>query len=393
MEPITTAAGKEPPVPYWRLSSFYFWYFALLGVLSPYWALYFQSEGFSAEQIGLLLGTMMGTKVVAPNLWAWLSEQSGKPLRILRLGVFLALLCFSVMLWPLSFTLALLVIIGYSFFVNAILPQLEAITLHFLSDKPQRYSQIRLWGSVGFLIAVVVVGYWFESQPLKTLPVIACFMLGVAWLCSLFIPAISDQHKSRARLPFASLIRQRGIIAFLISGLLMQVAHGSYYSFFSIHLSEVGYSNHAIGWMWALGVIAEVLIFTVIHRWLPRYGVKELMLTSLILAAIRWWVIGWHADSWFWLCAAQLLHAFTFGVFHSACIEGLRQFFGSERQARGQALYVAFCYGVGGASGSWVAGFLWAEHGAHSVFGVATVVSLVAVFVVALWYPGTKKAT
>ncbi|HBD11076.1 MAG TPA: MFS transporter, partial [Porticoccaceae bacterium] len=82
-------------MPYWRLSGFYFFYFALLGGMYPYWPLYLQQLGYNQADIGLLLAIPMITKVLAPNLWSWLADASGERLAILRLGSFLGFLCFA----------------------------------------------------------------------------------------------------------------------------------------------------------------------------------------------------------------------------------------------------------------------------------------------------------
>ena len=110
---------NQSPVPYWRLSSFYFFYFALLGVWLPFWPLYLQDRGFSALDIGYLASIVMITRIIAPNVWGWLADYTGKNMAIVRFGSFLALACFSVLfISHQSFWTLAVLIAGYSFFLE-----------------------------------------------------------------------------------------------------------------------------------------------------------------------------------------------------------------------------------------------------------------------------------
>ena len=143
---------------YLRLSSFYFFYFAALGALIPYWSVYLQWRGFGAAQIGELVAILMATKIVAPNVWGWLADHSGRRMRIIRVASFLAAASFAAVYVAEGYWWLALVMVGFSFFWNAALPQFEAATLTHLGDAAQRYSMIRLWGSIGFILAVAGLG-------------------------------------------------------------------------------------------------------------------------------------------------------------------------------------------------------------------------------------------
>ena len=175
-------------VPYWRLSGFYFFYFALLGGMYPYWPLYLQQLHFDAESIGFLLAIPMVTKVLAPNLWSWLADSTGRRLGIIQLGSLLGLLCFIGITIDQGFTWLVIVIISYSFFWNAVLPQAEVITLNFLGEHPERYSRLRLWGSVGFIAAVIGAGVLFERVGVTAFPWLSLALLASIFVASLTIP-------------------------------------------------------------------------------------------------------------------------------------------------------------------------------------------------------------
>lgn len=368
---------RDTQLPYWRLSGFYFFYFALLGCTYPYWSLYLQSVGFAPEQIGLLLAVPMATKIIAPNIWGWLADLSGRRLDIIRLGSLLALLCFLGITWSPAFGWLVAVMASYSFFWNAVLPQHEAITLRFLESSPERYSRIRLWGSIGFIVAVMAAGYGFDHFGIDVFPYFGAGLLAAILVSSLLIPQPPAGDLVQSSRALWKTVCQPAVRAFLVAGILMQMAHGAYYSFFSLYLVDQGYSRFGVGLLWCVGVIAEVVIFIVMHRLLWRFGVRQILITSLLLAALRWFAIG-NGVEWLWVMIfAQCLHAFSFGAFHASAIDTLRRLFGPGTQGSGQALYSAVSLGAGGAIGSYLAGEFWAS-GASVVFDSAGVICLIA---------------
>ena len=164
----------------------------------------------------------------------------------------------------------------------------------------------------------------------------------------------------------------------------MQVAHGPYYTFFSLFLADLGYSRALTGQLWSLGVVAEVLLFLVMHRVLPRFGLRRIMLASLLLGVLRWLLIGYFANSLPVLLFAQLLHAATFGAFHAVSIELIRRAFPSHLAGQGQAFYSGVSFGAGGALGAIASGYLWAW-GPQLTFAFASGACLVA-WGLAWWY-------
>ena len=357
-----TAKAEEVSVgalPYWRLSGFYFFYFSVLGALVPFWGLYLKSLNYSAQAIGTIGAILMATKVVAPNIWGWLGDKTGQRLRIIRFGSFFAFVCFAGVFVDQRFSWLAFVVAVYTFFWNAVLAQFEVITLGYLGRQPQRYSHIRLWGSIGFIVAVMGLGLVFDYVSVRYLPVFILSFLLLIWLSSLSISDGCREIHQESGTGLKHILLQKPVFCFLLACFLLQVSHGPYYTFYSLYLESYGYSRALIGFLWALGVIAEVFIFFVMHRLLPAYGVRRLMLFSLAMAVLRWWLIGCYADSVAILFFAQLLHAFTFGTAHAVAIELVRTFFGGRHQGQGQALYSSLSFGAGGALGAALGGLFW----------------------------------
>lgn len=375
--PLTERAS---PLPYyWRLSGFYFFYFGLLGTLVPYWSLYLKDLGFSAAGIGALMAIPQLTKVGAPNLWGWLADRSGQRLRIIRAGNLLAALAFLPVFWIDTFWNMAFLLVAFSFFWNAVLAQFEVLTLQSLGDQSHRYSHVRLWGSVGFIVSVLVLGEVLDRMGTGLLPWVLCGLLWLLWLGTLTLPAGSTKparaHDSHTSM--WTMLARREVSLFLLASFLMQMSHGPYYTFFSIHLEGMGFNKLVIGSLWALGVLAEVGLFLIMHQLMRRFSIPWILVASLLLAALRWLIIGLCEDAMGWLLVAQCLHAATFGSFHAASIAWVHRQFGDAMAGQGQALYSSLGFGAGWAAGAGLSGLLWPLWGT-SLFLAASLLALLA---------------
>jgi len=377
-------------VPHWRLSAFYFCYFATLGGFLPFWSLFLKDSGFSAAEIGELTAFMVGTKVIAPNLWGWIADYTGRSLRIIRIASFLAAVLFAGFLYETSYQWFAFVTICFSFFWNATLPQFEAATLHHLKDEPHRYSDIRLWGSIGFIVTVLGVGYLLDIYPIKLLPVLIVSILSSIWLIAMITPEVITAKASQAMVGVGKILKQPEVIAFLLVYLLLQAGHGPYYVFFSVYLKEYDYSATTIGLLWSLGAGAEIIVFVFMRRLLKYVSLRAILLMSCFLAVVRWLLIAWFADDMRILIFAQILHAATFGTAHVAAMHLVQAYFSEHHQGKGQALYSSLSFGLGGMLGGLYSGYGWDTYGANWVFTFAAILSAFA-FIIAYTWVGKEK--
>ncbi len=347
-------------LPYWRLSGFYGLYFALVGALIPYWGLYLKSLDYRASQIGVIAAAIMATKVVAPNVWGWLADRSGRRLQLVRLGAALAWLSFGALWLGQGFAWMLAVVLVFTFFWNAILAQFEVVTLDCLGRDYHRYSHIRLWGSVGFIVTVMGLGFVFDHFSIGLLPLfVSALLLGLFLLTCTLSPVVA-RHSQAPAGAFIRRLVQRPALVFFTVCFLLQLSHGPYYTFFSLYLVEgYGYRPGGAGLLWALGVVAEIVLFVGVWRYIARRPLRQLLLVALALTVLRWLMTAVLAEQMTALLLAQCLHAFSFALAHAACIEWVRRYFYGPLQGQGQACYSAASFGAGGALGAVLSGLLW----------------------------------
>lgn len=365
-------------LPYSRISAFYLFYFAAIGVFVPYWSLYLHSLNFNAREIGELMAIVMATKIIAPYIWGWIADHSGHGMTIIRLAGIGAFITFAGVLLHSSFWWLVIVMSLFSFFWNAQLPQFEVNTINHLQNDTHLYSSIRLWGSLGFVIAVIGMGALLEHYTISILPAWMLLFFGLIVVSSFLVPAknldIHLQHSGN----ISAILKQPAVLALLLVCFLAQFSHGAYYTFFSIYLQAHHYSSSTIGGLWALGVCAEIIVFIYMYRLMPRFGARNLLLAALALSALRWLLIGHFVDELVLLLFAQTLHAASFGLFHAVSIELFHRLFRGRHQGRGQALYSSVSFGAGGALGSYISGQFWDDGGAALIFNLSAVVAVVA---------------
>jgi PPP family 3-phenylpropionic acid transporter len=358
-------------MPYWRLSGFYFFYFAVLGALVPYWGLYLQSIGFGPADIGNLMALLMVSRIVAPNVWAWIADHRDSRMRVVRIAAFLTVAAFCGVLFGTTFWWLAAVMLVFSFFWNASLPLLEVLVMNQTATRPGAYAHVRLWGSIGFIASVLALGPVLDWQgPSWVVPTIAALMLGI-WGFSLSLPESGVAGHAAHPQPLLRVITRPEVLAFLVACFLMQVSHGPYYTFYTIYLESYGYSKTLIGALWAFAVLCEIGVFLVTPRLLRRYNLRTVLLASFAVASVRWLLIGVFPQSLGIVVVAQAMHAATFGSFHAAGIQMVYRFFTGRHQHRGQAIYSTASFGVGGALGSFYSGQAWVPLGPTVTFALA----------------------
>lgn len=372
-------------MPYWRLSTFYFIYFAILGVLLPYWAPYLASLGFSYSQIGYLMAIIMVSKMIAPNVWAWLADRSHHSMPLVRLASLLAVLAYTGVFFGVTFWWLALVMVTFTFFWHAVLPQLEVNTLNHLGKDTHRYGRVRLWGSLGFIAASLLLGAALDkSQPDLVLPVILV-LLGGLFVTTLFIPEAERYQVADRGNMFRYILRRPELIAFLLVCFLQQASHAPYYTFYTLYLTDVGYSKTLIGMLWAFGVLCEVGVFLVMHRFLKPDRFRLLLIASCVITGLRWVMIGYFAHNLPILVLAQTLHAVSFGLFHGVAVSMTHRYFTGRHQHRGQALYGSISFGAGGAVGSLLSGYGMTGLGPTGTYVLAGVVVWMAALIALVW--------
>ncbi len=364
--------------PWGSLGGYYFFYFAFIGAFSPYWPLYLDTLGFDPLRIGVLMALIQVMRIFAPNLWGWLADRLGRHAPIIRVCSILSAASLALVLLGQEFFWIFGAMALMGFFSSATLPLVEATTLRLLGGSTAGYGRIRLWGSVGFIVAVVAVGAALDRWDIRFLVYLVLLLqIGTAAF-SWRLPEGAPHRPESPSPPVRArdILMRSEVLALFAACFLMTMAHGPYYTFYSIHLAEHDYSKATIGGLWALGVICEIAVFLALPRLVGRFSLPAVLAFSLACAVLRFVAIGWGADSLAVLLAAQVLHAATFGSYHAAAVAMIHRLFPGPHQAKGQALYSSLSYGAGGFLGGVLSGSLWQSVGPAATFGLGSAAAL-----------------
>ena len=370
--------GRISGIPYVRACLFYGFYYGLMGILVPFLGAYLNSLNLSSGEIGALYATLLATRILMPNLWAWIADKSGHHLLVVRAGVSLSVACLSFALifttfWSLLFTTLL-----FALFWNAVLPQVEGLVLRYLGkENAHYYSHIRLWGSLGFISVTILAGIAFQIAGIENFPKVA---VGMALLCALvpyFFPRPPSQRDDTSVDREHVSVWNFRLAAILILCFLNQAAHGPQIAFFSIYAEELGYNEATVGILWSAAMASELLAFIAAPYLLRGFRRRYLLMAAFFGGALRWALLAAGSTLPVLLPVAQLLQSLSFGLYHAVMISFLHHYFGDGRQGTGQALYSSVGFGLGGAIGAIYAGYLWSRVGPVDVFMVASFLSLV----------------
>jgi PPP family 3-phenylpropionic acid transporter len=340
----------------------YFFYFGQLGVIIPFAGVFLDGRGFTSEQIGSLLAIITLTRVLGPNLCAAIADKTGRGADIVRFGCLLSVITFSAVyfsysFWALTFSFGIMMM-----FWSAVLPQLEVINFSATIDSKGGYGAVRLWGSIGFIVLSLAVGFLLDFFSTEVIVYTSSFCLFALYLSSLFIasPEVVEKH-DRIVVNEWYKVRKLGFMLFMLSAVLLQISFGAYYSFFALYMGDLDYSGKQTGLFIAVGVVAEIGIFLVASRLIEKFGVKWILVYSMLLTTLRWLCLAYVPQFASMILLSQTLHAFSFGMTHATSVYFLHTYFSSGFQTRAQALYVSLAFGIGGAAGSFIAGNTWMQ--------------------------------
>ncbi|MEY3445428.1 MAG: hypothetical protein RIR45_183 [Pseudomonadota bacterium] len=377
----TAAAQRRQLIPFAALTASYC---AHAGFFNPFLPLWLKDLGLSLVVISVLTSVQSATRMFAPYAWGALSDRTGRRVRMLRWGAVIALVG-SAGLWAnfgvLWLALVLLVIHAQT---SGMMPMTEAAVAHVVSQggvfDTKLYGRVRLWGSLGFMLAVLGAGAWFEHVGMHSFPLMVTLSLLVLVVCAYRMP---DTHEAphaheRQGLSIRPVLLQRPVQWLFASMFFHVLSHMGIYTFFSLYLDSLGYSKTTIGLLWAVSVTVEIGWFYTQSRWLPRVSLTAWLVLCSAIMAFRMVVTASAASVLWALVVVQALHAITFAAHHSACIALLSHHFPGNLRGRGQALYTVIGYGIPGVIGGLLGGLLSEAFGLASVFWATAATSLVA---------------
>ena len=357
----------------WAFGSFFFLYFAYVGLVSPYASLFFLDRGFSVIEIAVLMSMLQITRIVGPFSWGWLSDYLSNRIGIIRFCACLAAVTFLSIFFLNNYIAFFIWMFVLHTILSSLMPLGESATVHALfkdNSFDKRYGRLRLWGSIGFIAMVLFAGELFQRKGIELYPIVGAVILTCLALVTFRLHEPKMERRKMVKGELLIVLLNPDVRWFLLSGFFMIFAHAALYVFYSLYLADLGYDKFQIGLFWALGVAAEVIFFYFQSKVLSRLDPEIVLQIAFGMGVFRFILMAFFPLTWV-LILAQLMHAGTFGAHHSAATKLLQRWFTGPLQARGQALMATVSYGLGGTLGGLLAGWLWDATVPRNVFVMA----------------------
>jgi MFS transporter, PPP family, 3-phenylpropionic acid transporter len=367
-----------------RLSLFYTAYFLVIGIQLPFWPVWLESRGMTSAEIGLVLSVSLWVRIVTIPVAGVVVDRTGN-----RRGALIVLsassLAASLLYPPIDgFWPILLVTVLVSAFFSPVMNLGDNLTLLIARANRLDYGRMRLWGSISFIAAAGLGGVTAAAQgPDSVLYLlIGGVALTAAASCLLPKPPPKPATKS-ASSPLAGtagrgrvmmLMTDPAFLLFLGATAAIQSSHAVYYAFGTLHWRELGHSEAVIGWLWAEGVIAEILLFAFGTALGARLSPARLLMVAGLGGLVRWTGTA-MAETVPVLAVLQVLHALTFGAAHLAAMQYIARAIPIDRSATAQALYGALATGMCTALAMILAGAAYDRLHAGAYFTMAAMAS------------------
>ncbi len=370
-----------PPAPFFAFGTVWFFYFASIGVFNPYAPLWFKELGFSTLAIGAIASMQAWTRVIAPYGWGWLGDHGVSRVRLVRLAAMISLAGAAGLLGVRDYAAVALFTVVIFMANGGVVPLSEAMLAQHLKTADgmdtAKYGRVRMWGSVGFIAAVVLCGAALQGAGIGWFPTLVVLIYALLLGAALRLPhGQAEAVTHEVAPPVLSVLRRPEVAWFFASVFFTVLAHTGLYVFFSLYLDSLGYSKVAVGLLWAVSVLVEILFFWAQGRIFGRMDPLRWLQWAAALSVLRFSMTASLAAWPLALVAAQILHAVTFAGHHAACIVLINRHFPGKLRGRGQALYTVLGYGASGVIGGLGGGWLSSRLGFEAVFWAGSVAAV-----------------
>lgn len=372
-----------------RLSGFYGTFFLLFGVLLPFQPVWLDSRGLGPVEIASIMAAVFWVKMISHPLVAHIADRRGHGrwlsiiLAMLSLGTCLALTG-ATGFWPIAVLCGL-----FAALYNPILPVMENIALRVVRDARLDYGRVRLWGSISFIAGTTATGAFLSGRDPDWIMWIAAGSVSLILMACWTMPERARPAKSSRSNPL-SLLARPDFLLFVVTAGLLQVSHAVYYAFGSLSWRDAGLDESMIGFLWGIGVVAEVLLFAFAGRFSRKIGPLGFLALAAVGGLIRWPLTPLTNDPAL-LVPLQCLHALTFGAAHLGAMAYLTRSIPDHLGATGQSLYYALTGGVLMGVTMPLAGMMYEEVGtaAYNAMGACSALALPGLFI--LWRMQNRK--
>ncbi|MFD0678116.1 MULTISPECIES: MFS transporter [unclassified Paenibacillus] len=371
------SAMQQKKANYTVLRGFSFAFYSTMAVITSYFPLYFQSKGFSALQIGLLYSIGPMISIVSNLFWGFMSDKFHTVKKIL-VGI---LVCQLIMAFfvsqSLHFGLLMALMALFFFFQSPTSSLTDSLTLLTIRGTKKSYASFRLWGSIGFAAASLVFGIWLKENGPNYTFLLCLGTISISLMLSLFLTDVqSTTFKKPDFRVLAKIIGSKRFLMFLLSVMIVSVAHRFNDGFLGLFLQRLGADQSIVGWAWLVSASSEIPAFLLLSKYGHRYKELPLLVVCSLVYVIRFIFMS-QIENPLLVIAVQALHSISFGIFMFTVIRYIQRIVPDEYRATGQAIYAVTWSGMAGLLSGVIGGWVFNIAGPHVMYGVGAILAFI----------------
>lgn len=332
-----------------------------------YFNIYFQDIGLDSFQIGLVNAIPRVFALLLMPIWGFLTDyfqENKKVLFITMLGTLITILIFPV---TASFKFLMILMFFYTLFQNPIVPLSDSLLLDYLGDNGNLYGKFRLWGSLGYMLSVSLLGYFLEATASVNLFYIYALILTLSIFLLRFLPKSEREIEVFNPADFKNIFRKRRLLYFLLFVFILQTAMNANYGYFPLYIVDHGGGEFLVGIALTISSGSEILAFFFSDKIIKRHKFSNIIMVISIAFTIRWLMLSFLPYNPI-ILLSQLLHSITFGLFFAVGVDYVDKISGEKFRATGQNIYSGIYMGLSAVSGSLIGGKIYQLFGGEKMY-------------------------
>ncbi len=382
---------KEIKRNIWTMQSFYLLTFFGTGSLYPLLSVYLSDvEHLNGYQIGTIMSISPIVMIFFQPIWGMISDKLNAPIKILTSATLIAAIfglgyiTFNGYYWV--FMTATLVAI----FQSAIIPVSDSLSLTYTSKVKVNYGNIRLFGSLGFGIAVFVMGRLSELNQ-EIIFYSFFFSLLAASILAARMPYEKSSRNQNLLGGVKEILFHKKFLVFLGITFLVFGPNLANNTYFGLFIDGSGGTYTGIGIAFLLAVLSEVPFMKVAASWINRIGLLQVATIAGVVSLGRWLLYFAEPDLWI-IYATSILQGFSIGLFIPAGLQYIRDITPAHITATAITLYSAIGNGLGNWFCTFVGGIIFEESSIFTVYLFFAILAVIGIFL-SLWLIREEKAS
>jgi PPP family 3-phenylpropionic acid transporter len=362
---------------------FYFLMFFSFGSLFPLLSVYLKdSVGLSGTEIGFIMSISPIVMIFVQPIWGMVSDYTQKPVPILSISLVGTAVFGLLYSFAQSYVLLLMIAALLAVMQSGIVPLSDSITLHYVQKANENYGSIRLWGAIGFAVAVPIAGKLAEWFQLRFIFYTFFFLLLVSSLLALKLPKEQSNTKANIRQGMKELVRIPSFLLFLLTTFLV---FGPIYAnnfYFGVLITDLGGTLAGVGLAFLLAAGSEAPFMKFADSIIRRYGMMNVLLLASILACLRW-LFYFFEPPLSVVYVTTVAQGASVGLFIPAALQYVRDLTPEHVRTTAVSLYATVGNGLGSWFCTFVGGYIFERLSIEHVYLFFAVLTLAGIVIFA----------